>query len=175
VVRIPVTESPSLEARSLTIFSPATTTYLRFSAPSRAFISRNDFAVNMARSAMARKMRKIHVAAYVPAEFGVHDVEYRDVLVDVKKAMVIPVCEFVVEPMAMPSIPSMCSSPWATIVKLKFAISWCKLDQIMPVTIADYGSGVIDLRWWVCEFQTASQRATGARPLIQPRRRARRV
>jgi hypothetical protein len=113
VVRIPIMESPS-DARSLTIFSPATTTYLRFNAPSMAFISRKDFAVNMARSVMARMMRKMQVPAYCPAVCGLHDIEYRGVVVDVKKAIVMPVCELVLEPISMPLIPlipSIASSP----------------------------------------------------------------
>ena len=142
---MPVTESPSLEARSLTIFSPATTTYLRFNAPSTALISKYDFAVKIARRVMARKMRNIHVAAYVPAEFGVHDIEYSGVSVAVKKAMVIPVCECpvesAVEPMAMPAMPSMCSSPWATIVRLEL---WKRLVEVG----SDFASDSCRCRLW---------------------------
>lgn len=50
-------------------------------------------------SEIARTMRKMQVPAYWPAFFGVHDSEYKDVVVDVKKAIVIPVSELV-----MPSI-----------------------------------------------------------------------
>jgi hypothetical protein len=37
-------------------------------------------------------------------------VEYRGVLVDVKNAIAMPVCELVVEPISIPLMPSMASS-----------------------------------------------------------------
>jgi hypothetical protein len=65
----------------------------------------------MARSAIARKMRKMQVPAYWPAFWGVHDSEYRGVLVAVKKAIAMPVCELMVEPIFMPSMPLIPSIP----------------------------------------------------------------
>jgi hypothetical protein len=59
---------------------------------------------------MARKMRKMQVPAYWPAFCGVHDSEYRGVLVAVKNAITIPVCEPAVEPWSMPLMPSIATS-----------------------------------------------------------------